>query len=117
MALDSCRKSQVWPPWSDIGGMPAHSCLPLGLVDSLSPRPPTPLGFCLTCHHLSSLVPPGDGYVQADARGPHDYEEHLYVNTQGLDAVELEDTTEAPLQLEDSPKKDLFDMRAWPVPI
>ena len=54
--------------------------------------------------------------MQADARGPHDYEEHLYVNTQGLDAVELEDTAEAPLQFEDSPKKDLFDMSAWPVP-
>lgn len=96
--------------------MPAHSCLPLGLVDSLSSLPPDPLGFCLTRCHLSSLAPPGDGYVQADARGPHDYEEHLYVNTQGLDAVELEDTAEAPLQFEDSPKKDLFDMRAWPVP-
>ncbi|XP_029398478.1 SHC-transforming protein 2 isoform X2 [Mus pahari] len=61
----------------------------------------------------SGAAPPGDGYVQADARGPHDYEEHLYVNTQGLDAVELEDTAEAPLQLEDSPKKDLFDMRPF----
>lgn len=50
--------------------------------------------------------------MQADARGPHDYEEHLYVNTQGLDALELEDTSETPLQPEDSPKKDLFDMRA-----
>lgn len=51
-------------------------------------------------------APPGDGYVQADARGPRDYEDHLYVNTQGLDAPE-------PLQPEDSPKKDLFDMRMW----
>ncbi|XP_036704824.1 SHC-transforming protein 2 isoform X2 [Balaenoptera musculus] len=49
-------------------------------------------------------APPGDGYVQADARGPRDYEDHLYVNTQGLDGPE-------PLQPEDSPKKDLFDMR------
>lgn len=55
--------------------------------------------------------------MQADARGPHDYEEHLYVNTQGLDSMEFEDTSETPLQLEGSPKKDLFDMRAWPVPI
>lgn len=53
--------------------------------------------------------------MQADARGPHDYEEHLYVNTQGLDAMESEDVSEAPLLPEDSPKKDLFDMRAWPV--
>lgn len=42
--------------------------------------------------------------MQADARGPRDYEDHLYVNTQGLDAPE-------PPQPEDSPKKDLFDMR------
>ncbi|XP_042783635.1 SHC-transforming protein 2 isoform X2 [Panthera leo] len=53
---------------------------------------------------LGPSGPPGDGYVQADARGPRDYEDHLYVNTQGLDAPE-------PLQPEDSPKKDLFDMR------
>ncbi|XP_076977553.1 SHC-transforming protein 2 [Tamandua tetradactyla] len=51
----------------------------------------------------SGSAPPGDGYMQADARGPHDYEEHLYVNTQGLDAPEPED----------SPKKDLFDMRPF----
>lgn len=55
---------------------------------------------------LPSPAPPGDGYVQADAQGPRDYEDHLYVNTQGLDTLEL-------LQPEDSPKKDLFDMRMW----
>lgn len=44
--------------------------------------------------------------MQADARGPRDYEDHLYVNTQGLDGPES-------LQPEDSPKKDLFDMRKW----
>lgn len=44
--------------------------------------------------------------MQADARGPRDYEDHLYVNTQGLDAPEL-------LRPEDSPQKDLFDMRMW----
>ncbi|KAB0362787.1 hypothetical protein FD754_006943 [Muntiacus muntjak] len=49
---------------------------------------------------------PGDGYVQADPRGPRDYEDHLYVNTQGLDGPE-------PLRPEDSPKKDLFDMRPF----
>ncbi|XP_032250511.1 SHC-transforming protein 2 [Phoca vitulina] len=54
----------------------------------------------------SGTGPPGDGYVQADARGPRDYEDHLYVNTQGLDAPEA-------LQPEDSPKKDLFDMRPF----
>ncbi|XP_057628020.1 SHC-transforming protein 2 [Chionomys nivalis] len=61
----------------------------------------------------SGTASPGDGYVQADARGPHDYEEHLYVNTQGLDAMESEDMFEAPLLPEDSPKKDLFDMRPF----
>nr|XP_031529690.1 SHC-transforming protein 2 isoform X3 [Vicugna pacos] len=53
----------------------------------------------------SAPAPPGDGYVQADARGSRDYEDHLYVNTQGLDGPE-------PLQPEDSPQRDLFDMRA-----
>ncbi|XP_047394062.1 SHC-transforming protein 2 [Sciurus carolinensis] len=59
----------------------------------------------------SGSASPGDGYVQADARGPRDYEDHLYVNTQGLDAAE----PEAPVSLpaEDSPKKDLFDMRPF----
>uniref|UniRef100_A0A2R9CHI5 SHC adaptor protein 2 n=1 Tax=Pan paniscus TaxID=9597 RepID=A0A2R9CHI5_PANPA len=51
----------------------------------------------------TGTAPPGDGYVQADARGPPGHEEHLYVNTQGLDAPEPED----------SPKKDLFDMRPF----
>ncbi|XP_037680195.1 LOW QUALITY PROTEIN: SHC-transforming protein 2 [Choloepus didactylus] len=51
----------------------------------------------------SGSAPPGDGYVQADTRGPHNYEEHLYVNTQGPDAPEPDD----------SPKKDLFDMRPF----
>ncbi|XP_062968569.1 SHC-transforming protein 2 isoform X1 [Cynocephalus volans] len=59
----------------------------------------------------SGTAPPGDGYVQADARGPQDYEEHLYVNTQGLDALEPEDAVA--LKPEDSPKKDLFDMRPF----
>uniref|UniRef100_A0A452FHK3 SHC adaptor protein 2 n=1 Tax=Capra hircus TaxID=9925 RepID=A0A452FHK3_CAPHI len=54
----------------------------------------------------SGTTQPGDGYVQADARGPRDYEDHLYVNTQGLDGPE-------PLRPEDSPKKDLFDMRPF----
>ncbi|KAL6056860.1 hypothetical protein STEG23_003264 [Scotinomys teguina] len=61
----------------------------------------------------SGVVPLGDGYVQADTRGPHDCEEHLYVNTQGLDTMEPEDFSEAPLLPEDSPKKDLFDMRPF----
>ncbi|KAG8519213.1 SHC-transforming protein 2 [Galemys pyrenaicus] len=71
---------------------PCEPC-PASLADpSLPPAPPGP---------------PGDGYVQADAGGPQDYEDHLYVNTQGLDAPP------EPLQPEDSPKKDLFDMRPF----
>uniref|UniRef100_A0A8C6S006 SHC (Src homology 2 domain containing) transforming protein 2 n=1 Tax=Nannospalax galili TaxID=1026970 RepID=A0A8C6S006_NANGA len=61
----------------------------------------------------SGAAPPGDGYMQADARGPQDYEEHLYVNTQGLDPAEREDVAEEPPLLDDSPKKDLFDMRPF----
>lgn len=66
------------------------------------------LGACVQYPMLPPAAPPGDGYVQADAQGPRDYEEHLYVNTQGLDAADA-----GPEQLEDSPKKDLFDMRVY----
>ncbi|KAM9688390.1 SHC-transforming protein 2 isoform 1-T1 [Trichechus inunguis] len=59
----------------------------------------------------SGTAPPGDGYVQADARGPRDYEDHLYVNMEGLEAPELE--AAVPPQPEDSPQKDLFDMRPF----
>ncbi|MEJ1269762.1 SHC (Src homology 2 domain containing) transforming protein 2 [Cricetulus griseus] len=107
-------RSLGWPLWSDTGGVPVHSCLPLGLVSFTVLAPLSkPSGFPLTCHPPSFPVLPGDGYVQADARGPRDYEEHLYVNTQGLDAIEPEDISEAPLMPEDSPKKDLFDMRPF----
>ncbi|NXA42645.1 SHC2 protein, partial [Eudromia elegans] len=46
---------------------------------------------------------PGDGYLQADAQGPRDYEEHMYVNTRSLEG------RAGP----DSPKRDLFDMRPF----
>ncbi|KAM5238632.1 SHC-transforming protein 2 isoform 2-T2 [Ctenodactylus gundi] len=91
---------------------------PCALADlgQVSPHPP---GAGMGCgppgHPLTLLLPPlaspGDGYVQADAQGPRDYEEHLYVNTQGLDAAEAEDSV--PSLPEDSPKKDLFDMRPF----
>ncbi|OXB61621.1 hypothetical protein ASZ78_006309 [Callipepla squamata] len=50
-----------------------------------------------------------DGYLQADGHPlvPRDYEEHMYVNTQSL---ETDATHAAP---EESPKKDLFDMRPF----
>ncbi|CAI9170364.1 unnamed protein product [Rangifer tarandus platyrhynchus] len=67
---------------------------------------PSPGARPLALPSAPRLPQPGDGYVQADARGPRDYEDHLYVNTQGLDGPE-------PLRPEDSPKKDLFDMRPF----
>ncbi|XP_044311846.1 SHC-transforming protein 2 [Varanus komodoensis] len=54
-----------------------------------------------------------DGYVQADGKplGSQDYEEHLYVNTQNLDRWEIDAAGyQTP---EDSPPKDLFDMRPF----
>ncbi|XP_062452071.1 SHC-transforming protein 2 isoform X2 [Rhea pennata] len=56
---------------------------------------------------------PGDGYLQADGQppGPRDYEEHMYVNTQSLDAAEPDAAARGAPQ--DSPKKDLFDMRPF----
>ncbi|XP_010723236.1 SHC-transforming protein 2 [Meleagris gallopavo] len=50
-----------------------------------------------------------DGYLQADGHPlvPRDYEEHMYVNTQSLES----DATHA--VPEESPKKDLFDMRPF----
>lgn len=57
---------------------------------------------------------PCDGYLQADSHplGPRDYEEHMYVNTQSLDAWEPELAAHG--AAEESPKKDLFDMSKPP---
>ncbi|XP_063002982.1 SHC-transforming protein 2 [Elgaria multicarinata webbii] len=54
-----------------------------------------------------------DGYVQADSKplGSQDYEEHMYVNTQNLENWEVD--SEAYRAPEDSPPKDLFDMRPF----
>ncbi|XP_023798654.1 SHC-transforming protein 2 isoform X3 [Cyanistes caeruleus] len=62
---------------------------------------------------LESQGQPCDGYLQADshALGPRDYEEHMYVNTQSLDAWEPELVAHG--AVEESPKKDLFDMRPF----
>ncbi|NXG60564.1 SHC2 protein, partial [Hemiprocne comata] len=56
---------------------------------------------------------PCDGYLEADSHplGPRDYEEHMYVNTHSLDTWEPE--LEACGVPEESPKKDLFDMRPF----
>ncbi|NXM87109.1 SHC2 protein, partial [Oenanthe oenanthe] len=56
---------------------------------------------------------PCDGYLQADGHtlGPRDYEEHMYVNTQSLEAWEPELVAHG--AAEESPKKDLFDMRPF----
>ncbi|KAM4657382.1 LOW QUALITY PROTEIN: SHC-transforming protein 2 [Amazona ochrocephala] len=63
---------------------------------------------------LESQGQPGDGYLQADGHplGPRDYEEHMYVNTQSLDAWEPEASAARGVP-EESPKKDLFDMRPF----
>uniref|UniRef100_A0A663DWA7 SHC adaptor protein 2 n=1 Tax=Aquila chrysaetos chrysaetos TaxID=223781 RepID=A0A663DWA7_AQUCH len=62
---------------------------------------------------LESQGQPCDGYLEADSHplGPRDYEEHMYVNTQSLDAWEPEAAARG--VLEESPKKDLFDMRPF----
>ncbi|XP_067086482.1 SHC-transforming protein 2 isoform X1 [Osmerus mordax] len=54
-----------------------------------------------------------DGYLCADTSGSRDYEEHLYVNTQTLEA--LEQGAEGPrgARVPESPKKDIFDMRPF----
>ncbi|XP_029469823.1 SHC-transforming protein 2 [Rhinatrema bivittatum] len=56
----------------------------------------------------------GDGYLQADSHpsGCRDYEEHLYVNTQNLDGWDRESQAHQAAP-EESPKKDLFDMRPF----
>ncbi|NXW61479.1 SHC2 protein, partial [Eurystomus gularis] len=62
---------------------------------------------------VESQGQPCDGYLQADGHplGPRDYEEHMYVNTQSLDAWEPEAVARG--VPEESPKKDLFDMRPF----
>ncbi|XP_061456863.1 SHC-transforming protein 2 [Rhineura floridana] len=54
-----------------------------------------------------------DGYVQADGKplGTQDYEEHMYVNTQSLDNWEAD--TGGHRAIDESPPKDLFDMRPF----
>ncbi|XP_027560375.1 SHC-transforming protein 2 [Neopelma chrysocephalum] len=62
---------------------------------------------------LENQGQPCDGYLQADGHslGPRDYEEHMYVNTQSLDAWEPEAVAHG--VTEESPRKDLFDMRPF----
>ncbi|KAK9409046.1 SHC-transforming protein 2 [Crotalus adamanteus] len=51
-----------------------------------------------------------DGYVQADSKplGSQDYEQHMYVNTENFNSWEANAG-----KLEESPPKDLFDMRPF----
>ncbi|KAM4808912.1 LOW QUALITY PROTEIN: SHC-transforming protein 2 [Rhinophrynus dorsalis] len=54
-----------------------------------------------------------DGFQLTNGRvqGARDYEEHMYVNTQNIDAFS---TDKEPYMIpEDSPKKDLFDMKPF----
>ncbi|XP_074385143.1 SHC-transforming protein 2 [Zonotrichia albicollis] len=62
---------------------------------------------------VESQGQPCDGYLQADSHtlGPREYEEHMYVNTQSLDTWEPELVAHG--TAEESPKKDLFDMRPF----
>lgn len=59
----------------------------------------------------SSVGLTSDGYLRADGRPPgsRDYEEHLYVNTQNLDNMEVSMDAQGGRRPE-SPKKDIFDM-------
>uniref|UniRef100_A0A8C3T247 SHC2 protein n=1 Tax=Chelydra serpentina TaxID=8475 RepID=A0A8C3T247_CHESE len=93
-----------------------------GLVDSrlrhgtllASGSPTAPGSWCgRPGAHRRSLCPPGqscDGYLQADGQplGCRDYEEHMYVNTQCLDGWEADARGH-----QESPPKDLFDMRPF----
>ncbi|XP_023699325.1 SHC-transforming protein 2 isoform X1 [Paramormyrops kingsleyae] len=56
-----------------------------------------------------------DGYLRADGHGPgsRDYEEHLYVNTQSLEALEAMAERGRSACCPESPKKDIFDMRPF----
>ncbi|XP_077047519.1 LOW QUALITY PROTEIN: SHC-transforming protein 2 [Agelaius phoeniceus] len=111
--------------------IPGKEPPPGGLVDSrlrhIRAQPPSSIpssqgGLAARRDPSSQLGPPWDvesqgqpcdGYLQADSHtlGPRDYEEHMYVNTQSLDAWEPELLAHG--TAEESPKKDLFDMRPF----
>ncbi|XP_036255124.1 SHC-transforming protein 2 [Molothrus ater] len=111
--------------------IPGKEPPPGGLVDSrlrhIRTQPPSSVpssqgGLAARRDPSSQLGPPWDvesqgqpcdGYLQADSHtlGPRDYEEHMYVNTQSLDAWEPELLAHG--TAEESPKKDLFDMRPF----
>uniref|UniRef100_A0A663DWK4 SHC adaptor protein 2 n=1 Tax=Aquila chrysaetos chrysaetos TaxID=223781 RepID=A0A663DWK4_AQUCH len=77
--------------------IPGKEPPPGGLIDSRLRHARVPAALrCLGWHH---------------PLGPRDYEEHMYVNTQSLDAWEPEAAARG--VLEESPKKDLFDMRPF----
>ncbi|KAH0625815.1 hypothetical protein JD844_034098 [Phrynosoma platyrhinos] len=83
-----------------------------GLVDSRLQHSASlshvPIFFAFLFPGLST-----DGYVQADGKplGSQDYEDHMYVNTQNLDNWEAD--LGGHRLLDDSPPKDLFDMRPF----
>uniref|UniRef100_A0A663DW58 SHC adaptor protein 2 n=1 Tax=Aquila chrysaetos chrysaetos TaxID=223781 RepID=A0A663DW58_AQUCH len=92
--------------------IPGKEPPPGGLIDSRL-RHGTILGHVRTQVPAALRCQPCDGYLEADSHplGPRDYEEHMYVNTQSLDAWEPEAAARG--VLEESPKKDLFDMRPF----
>uniref|UniRef100_A0A1A7X3L7 SHC (Src homology 2 domain containing) transforming protein 2 n=3 Tax=Iconisemion striatum TaxID=60296 RepID=A0A1A7X3L7_9TELE len=74
--------------------------------------------LCYELHWDTETTCSSDGYLCADGQpsGSKDYEEHQYVNTQSLE--NLESLTQGAeghrgAKAQDSPKKDLFDMRPF----
>uniref|UniRef100_A0A3P9HS43 SHC (Src homology 2 domain containing) transforming protein 2 n=1 Tax=Oryzias latipes TaxID=8090 RepID=A0A3P9HS43_ORYLA len=70
--------------------------------------------LCYELHWDTDMTCSSDGYLCADGQptGIKDYEEHQYVNTQSLEHLDAQgaDGQRGP---NDSPKKDLFDMRPF----
>ncbi|TRY62330.1 hypothetical protein DNTS_025868 [Danionella cerebrum] len=73
-----------------------------------------PAQLCYEAHWDSEANSSSNGYLRADGRPPgsRDYEEHLYVNTQNLDSMEVSALAQRAYKPE-SPKKDIFDMRPF----
>ncbi|XP_042336443.1 SHC-transforming protein 2 [Sceloporus undulatus] len=96
---------------ASLGHVPFSYASHFSQVGSPSRRDPSShanLNWEADSHGLSS-----DGYVQADGKplGSQDYEDHMYVNTQNLDNWEAD--LGGHRLLDNSPPKDLFDMRPF----
>ncbi|KAM9329260.1 SHC-transforming protein 2 [Gastrophryne carolinensis] len=78
-----------------------------------SPARKPPVSHSGSQWELEDQGAPNDVFQGSNGRalGLRDYEEHMYVNTQSLDGINAD--KEAYMIPEDSPKKDLFDMRPF----